>query len=149
MIFVQQVSYHSIFLRWTKFGFKWQFRKLLKNSNARIFINSALKWWSLKKSFRGSNFVQKFGPFSKNGVKGRLNSLELQEALRNNNRTKFDLTCVQLMIDMFDRDQTNTITKSEFCDLWKFLGKWRKVFDRFDADRSRVGKLDYSMKYML
>jgi len=41
----------------------------LKNSNAFTFSHSyVLKWYKahrLKKSFRGSNFVQKFGPFWK------------------------------------------------------------------------------------
>ena len=40
------------------------------------------------------------------------------------------------MIDMFDRDNTKSIDVTEFSNLWRFLGEWRKVFDRFDADRS-------------
>jgi len=67
---------------------------------------------------------------------GRLNHSELQQALRNNNYTTFDPSCVQLMIDMFDRDNTKSIDVTEFSNLWRFLGEWRKVFDRFDADRS-------------
>lgn len=72
--------------------------------------------------------------------RGRLNVTELQHALRNNNYSTFDITCVQLMIDMFDRDKSKTISLSEFCDLWRFLGQWRQVFDRFDVDRS--GSID-------
>ena len=40
------------------------------------------------------------------------------------------------MITMFDRDNSRTINVNEFCELWKYLGDWRKTFDRFDVDRS-------------
>merc|ERR1711953_308991 len=67
---------------------------------------------------------------------GRLGPLELQQALRNNNYSTFDIQCVQLMIKMFDRDMTGTINVNEFCELWKYLGQWRQTFDRYDQDRS-------------
>jgi len=67
---------------------------------------------------------------------GRLSADQLQQALRNNNYTTFDLAVVQLMITMFDRDNSRTINVNEFCELWKYLGDWRKTFDRFDVDRS-------------
>ena len=40
------------------------------------------------------------------------------------------------MIKMFDRDGTGTINVNEFCELWNYLGQWRKTFDRYDQDRS-------------
>ena len=40
------------------------------------------------------------------------------------------------MVGMFDRDNSRTINVHEFCDLWKYLGQWRKTFDQFDQDRS-------------
>ena len=53
-------------LRKSNFDLKDNFINNYKNSNARRFINSyALKLTEagpLKKSYRGSNFVQKFGP---------------------------------------------------------------------------------------
>ena len=51
----------------SKFDLKYNFLNNYKNSNARRFINSyTLKWYEarrVKKSFIGSIFVQKFGPF--------------------------------------------------------------------------------------
>ena len=41
-----------------------------------------------------------------------------------------------MMIKMFDRDHSQTINVNEFCELWKYLGDWRKTFDRYDVDRS-------------
>jgi len=67
---------------------------------------------------------------------GRLGPTELQQALRNNNYSTFDIAVVQLMIKMFDRDNTGTINVNEFCELWKYLGQWRQTFDRYDVDRS-------------
>ena len=40
------------------------------------------------------------------------------------------------MIKMFDRDNTGQIDLNEFNQLWNYLGQWRQMFDRFDADRS-------------
>jgi len=67
---------------------------------------------------------------------GRLGPVELQNALRNNNYTTFNIQVVQMMIKMFDRDNTQTINVNEFCELWKYLGQWRQTFDRYDTDRS-------------
>jgi len=71
---------------------------------------------------------------------GRLNATELQEALKNNNYSSFDINVVAAMIDMFDKDRTKTINLNEFQELWNFLGSWRQCFDRFDNDRS--GQID-------
>ena len=57
--------------RTSKFDLKDNFVNNYKNSNAHRFLNSYLKWYEargLKKSFRGSNFVQKPNPV-KNDVK--------------------------------------------------------------------------------
>ena len=67
---------------------------------------------------------------------GRLTAEQLQQALRNNNYSTFDIQVVHLMVGMFDRDNSRTINVHEFCDLWKYLGQWRKTFDQFDQDRS-------------
>jgi len=45
---------------------------------------------------------------------GRLTAEQLQQALRNNNYSTFDLQVVHMMIAMFDRDNTRTINVNEF-----------------------------------
>lgn len=82
---------------------------------------------------------------------GRLSAEQLQQALRNNNYSTFDIQVVHLMVGMFDRDNSRTINVHEFCDLWKYLGQWRKTFDQFDQDRSgNISKqeLDQALRTM-
>merc|ERR1712110_145318 len=82
---------------------------------------------------------------------GRLSADQLQQVLRNNNYSTFDIQVVHLMIGMFDRDNTRTINVNEFCDLWKYLGQWRQTFDRFDVDRSgniSKSELDEALRTM-
>ena len=66
---------------------------------------------------------------------GRLNAVELQEALMNNDYTKFDMHVIIAMIDMFDDDKTKEINFEEFQKIWAFLGNWREVFNQFDVDK--------------
>lgn len=72
---------------------------------------------------------------------GFIDDKELQEALSFSYQ-KFSLRTVQLLIYLF----TNPIQPSlqmgpiEFAALWKCLGEWRAIFERFDRDRS--GKID-------
>ena len=40
------------------------------------------------------------------------------------------------MIRMFDRKGSGTISFEEFTALWRYLGAWRELFDRFDIDGS-------------
>lgn len=67
---------------------------------------------------------------------GRISGLELQQALTNNDWSRFKLeTCYQ-MIAMFDRDYSGTIDVNEFNSLWNYINQWRQVFAAYDQDRS-------------
>ncbi|XP_028405920.1 programmed cell death protein 6-like [Dendronephthya gigantea] len=67
---------------------------------------------------------------------GEITAIELKQALINGNWTQFNDETCRLMISMFDRDQSGTISFTEFCDLWKYIQQWKGVFDRYDRDRS-------------
>lgn len=65
-----------------------------------------------------------------------LTSLELQNALVNNDFTKFNIETIQLMIRMFDTDKNGVIDFREFIRLWTYLENWKKVYHIIDADNS-------------
>lgn len=67
---------------------------------------------------------------------GALTELELGSALVNGDYTSFHPKTVKMMIRMFDRNSSGTISFDEFVSLWKYLAAWRELFDRFDEDRS-------------
>lgn len=46
------------------------------------------------------------------------------------------------MVKMFDRDHDNAIDFQEFDYLWRYLAEWRKIFARFDTDRSDTISLE-------
>ncbi|TFK76602.1 EF-hand [Pluteus cervinus] len=71
---------------------------------------------------------------------GSITSTELQAALVNGNWTKFDLDTVKMLMSIFDRDHSGTITFTEFAGLWKYISDWQNVFRHFDQDRS--GSID-------
>ena len=62
--------------------------------------------------------------------------MELGSALVNGDFTSFHPKTVKMMIRMFDRNSSGTISFDEFVSLWRYLAAWRELFDRFDADRS-------------
>lgn len=62
--------------------------------------------------------------------------MELGSALVNGDYTSFHPKTVKMMIRMFDRNNSGTISFDEFVALWRFLAAWRELFDRFDEDRS-------------
>ena len=37
----------------------------------------------------------------------------------------------------------------EFCELWKYLGEWRKTFDRFDVGRTGNITKEQGFKFRL
>ena len=41
-----------------------------------------------------------------------------------------------MMIRMFDRNGTGSLSFDEFVALWRYLAAWRELFDRFDMDGS-------------
>ncbi|KAB8077504.1 EF-hand [Aspergillus leporis] len=67
---------------------------------------------------------------------GSLTEIELGSALVNGDFTSFHPKTVKMMIRMFDRNSSGTISFDEFVSLWRYLAAWRELFDRFDVDRS-------------
>ncbi|KAA8645957.1 hypothetical protein EYZ11_011192 [Aspergillus tanneri] len=67
---------------------------------------------------------------------GALTEMELGSALVNGDYTSFHPRTVMMMIRLFDRNNSGTISFDEFVSLWRFLAAWRELFDRFDVDRS-------------
>ncbi|KAL4810164.1 hypothetical protein BDV18DRAFT_130411 [Aspergillus unguis] len=67
---------------------------------------------------------------------GALSEQELGSALVNGDFTSFHPKTVKMMISMFDRNHSGTISFDEFVSLWRYLAAWRELFDRFDEDRS-------------
>jgi Ca2+-binding EF-hand superfamily protein len=54
--------------------------------------------------------------------------------------TPFNPETVRLMISMFDRDKSGTITFDEFGSLWRYVTDWQETFKSFDRDNS--GNID-------
>lgn len=67
---------------------------------------------------------------------GQITANELQQALLNGNWSHFNSETCRLMIGMFDRDQSGTISFQEFQQLWQYIHQWKGAFDRYDSDRS-------------
>ncbi|EAA63557.1 hypothetical protein AN2986.2 [Aspergillus nidulans FGSC A4] len=67
---------------------------------------------------------------------GALTEQELGSALVNGDYTSFHPKTVKMMINMFDRNRSGSISFDEFVALWRYLAAWRDLFDRFDEDRS-------------
>ncbi|KAJ1943049.1 hypothetical protein EC988_006332, partial [Linderina pennispora] len=73
---------------------------------------------------------------------GQLDANELQQALVNGaydasrDWSRFSLDTVRLMIAMFDRDHSGTISFDEFVGLWRYIEEWKQCFRTFDRDNS-------------
>lgn len=67
---------------------------------------------------------------------GAISDEELQQALSNGSWTPFNPHTVRLMISMFDKKNTGTITFEEFGALWKYVTDWQTCFRSFDRDNS-------------
>lgn len=67
---------------------------------------------------------------------GQISGPELQKALSNGTWKPFNITVVQKMITMFDKDGNGTINYNEFRQLWKYINDWLNCYRRFDADQS-------------
>ncbi|KAJ2848177.1 hypothetical protein GGI22_005787, partial [Coemansia erecta] len=50
--------------------------------------------------------------------------------------SRFSIDTVRLMIGMFDRDHSGTISFDEFIGLWKYIEEWKGCFRAFDRDNS-------------
>lgn len=71
---------------------------------------------------------------------GSITADELQQALSNGTWTPFNPETVRLMIGMFDKNQTGTVSFEEFGALWKYVTDWQNCFRSFDRDNS--GNID-------
>ncbi|KAJ1962538.1 hypothetical protein GGI12_002591 [Dipsacomyces acuminosporus] len=67
---------------------------------------------------------------------GQLDASELQQALINGDWSRFSIDTVRLMISMFDRDHSGTISFDEFTGLWRYIEEWKQCFRTFDRDNS-------------
>uniref|UniRef100_H2YJB0 EF-hand domain-containing protein n=1 Tax=Ciona savignyi TaxID=51511 RepID=H2YJB0_CIOSA len=67
---------------------------------------------------------------------GQISAQELQQALTNNDWSRFKIETCYKMISMFDKNFTGTIDINEFNSLWGFINQWRQVFVVYDQDRS-------------
>ncbi|KAI9032633.1 hypothetical protein CLU79DRAFT_727211 [Phycomyces nitens] len=71
---------------------------------------------------------------------GELTVEELQRALVNGDWSPFNIETVRMMVNMFDTDNTGTISFEEFKGLWKYIEDWKRCFQTFDMDGS--GSID-------
>lgn len=71
---------------------------------------------------------------------GRVDANELQQCLSNGTWKPFNPDTVRMMINMFDRSGTGTVSFDEFVSLWKYINDWLRCFQDFDKDRS--GSID-------
>lgn len=71
---------------------------------------------------------------------GFISADELQHALSNGTWTPFKSETVRLMIGMFDKKNTGTISFEDFGALWKYVTDWQTCFRSFDKDNS--GNID-------
>merc|ERR1711935_307061 len=67
---------------------------------------------------------------------GQIDAKELQKALVNGNWSNFSEEACRMMIDMYDKDKTGTISISEFQQLFGSMNQWKAMFESYDKDRS-------------
>uniref|UniRef100_A0A1W7RAX6 Calglandulin n=1 Tax=Hadrurus spadix TaxID=141984 RepID=A0A1W7RAX6_9SCOR len=71
---------------------------------------------------------------------GTISATELQRALSNGTWKPFNAETVRMMIGMFDRNNTGTVSFEAFAALWKYITDWLNCFRSFDRDNS--GSID-------
>eukprot|EP00096_Caligus_rogercresseyi_P013452 TRINITY_DN60_c0_g1_i3.p1 TRINITY_DN60_c0_g1~~TRINITY_DN60_c0_g1_i3.p1 ORF type:complete len:248 (+),score=72.80 TRINITY_DN60_c0_g1_i3:348-1091(+) len=67
---------------------------------------------------------------------GQIDAAELKKALVNGNWSNFSEEACTLMISMFDRTRSGTISINEFGDLYNYINQWKAIFEGIDRDRS-------------
>ncbi|GMM37536.1 hypothetical protein DASC09_048610 [Saccharomycopsis crataegensis] len=79
----------------------------------------------------------------------RSNSLdinELSQALYNADGSRFDLSTIQMMVKLFDEDNSKTLDFREFYFLTKYLNHWNNTFRKADSNRSGTISLSEYVK---
>jgi len=71
---------------------------------------------------------------------GKITAKELQAALQNGKGTGFSDKCCQLMISMFDRDNSGTVDIHSFGKLFEYINQWLNIFKTYDRNQS--GQID-------
>ncbi|KAL3248292.1 hypothetical protein MRX96_056554 [Rhipicephalus microplus] len=71
---------------------------------------------------------------------GRVDAVELQQCLSNGTWKPFNPEAVRMMINIFDRSRTGTLSFDDFVSLWNYINDWLRCFQDFDKDRS--GSID-------
>lgn len=67
---------------------------------------------------------------------GFISADELQMALSNGTWQPFNKETIRLMIGMFDKQNTGTVSFQDFGALWKYVTDWQNCFRSFDTDNS-------------
>jgi len=67
---------------------------------------------------------------------GHIDAKELQRALVNGNWSHFSEEACRMMITMFDKDKSGTISMVEFGALFAYINQWKAMFEGVDRDRS-------------
>nr|ADM26624.1 apoptosis-linked protein 2 [Polypedilum vanderplanki] len=67
---------------------------------------------------------------------GYISADELQMALSNGTWQPFNKETVRMMIGMFDKQNTGTVSFQDFGALWKYVTDWQSCFRSFDTDNS-------------
>nr|XP_050025406.1 programmed cell death protein 6-like [Dermacentor andersoni] len=71
---------------------------------------------------------------------GRIDANELQQCLSNGTWKPFNPDTVRMMINIFDRSRSGTVSFDDFVSLWKYINDWLRCFQDFDKDGS--GSID-------
>ncbi|XP_065285317.1 programmed cell death protein 6-like [Dermacentor albipictus] len=67
---------------------------------------------------------------------GRIDANELQQCLCNGTWKPFNPGTVRMMINIFDRSRSGTVSFDDFVHLWKYINDWLRCFRDFDKDGS-------------
>ncbi|KAK8757754.1 hypothetical protein V5799_004614 [Amblyomma americanum] len=82
------------------------------------------------------NYLQRIFARVDKDRSGRIDAVELQNALSNGTWKPFNPETVRMMMNIFDRSRTGTIGFDDFVSLWNYINDWLRCFQDFDKDRS-------------
>ncbi|OQV23530.1 putative Peflin [Hypsibius exemplaris] len=67
---------------------------------------------------------------------GFITVAELQQALINDNWSTFSMNTINVILQIFDKDDNCRIDFDEFSKIKNYVAEWKIIFDRYDTDRS-------------